>query len=83
MDYTLRGRSLLGLEADKGHVLEAYSIRVAKSTARRWAETRCSCGQRARARWEEPTADYRSLVTVAWFDACGVRAFLGAESLRR
>lgn len=84
MSYILHGKSLLGLQSDDpDHCLLAYAVRVSPTPRGRWVTVSCSCGAAARARWEDTTANYRSLVMVAWFDACTTTVDLDAESLPR
>jgi hypothetical protein len=83
--YMLQGsrNTLLGLEANDDHALVSYAVRVSPTTRGRWATVTCLCGAAARAMWEDTTTTYRSLVLVAWFDACGSTVRLDAESLQR
>lgn len=83
MSYMLHGKKFLGLASEGGHTLVAYAVRVAPSYRGRWASASCFCGAASRAKWEDTTADYRSLVMVAWYDACGSTARLDVESLPR
>lgn len=81
MGYTMYGKNLLGLACDEDHVIASYAVRISDAPRGRWATVGCSCGATARTFWEDTTADYRSMVFVAWFDACGSTARLDAESL--
>ena len=85
MAYMLHGTNteILGMRCDEAHTLMAYCVRVSPTTRGRWATVTCSCGAAARSLWEDTTATYRSLVFVAWYDACGSTALRGAESLQQ
>jgi hypothetical protein len=83
MAYVIQGTNaeVLSATSEHGHTLSSYQVRVSPLPQARWASVICSCGSSAKASWEDTTSTFRDLVYVAWFDACGSIARLGAESL--